>query len=95
VIPALALWVRRARDAEFGFRTMCAGSAYGDHDEFRGELAHAGLPFVMALKPRRGTWAYGPDAHTPVDVARSLAWGLRPVLRHRPVRRAEHRHPGR
>ena len=34
----------------------------------------AGLPFVMALKPRRGTWAYGPDAHTPVDAARELAW---------------------
>jgi hypothetical protein len=28
----------------------------------------------MALKPRRGTWAYGPDAHTPVDAARDLAW---------------------
>jgi hypothetical protein len=33
-----------------------------------------GLPFVMALKPRRGVWAYGPDAHTPVDAARALAW---------------------
>jgi hypothetical protein len=29
----------------------------------------------MALKPRRGTWAYGDDAHTPVDAARELAWG--------------------
>jgi hypothetical protein len=28
----------------------------------------------MALKPRRGTWAYGPHAHTPVDAARALAW---------------------
>ena len=53
---------------------MCADSAYGDQDGFRGELAEAGLPFVMALKPRRGTWAYGPDAHTPVDAARALAW---------------------
>ena len=33
-----------------------------------------GLPFVMALKPHRGTWAYGPDAYTPVDAARALAW---------------------
>ena len=39
---------------------------------FRGYLA--GLPFVMALKPRRGTWAYGPDGHTAVDAARALAW---------------------
>src|SRR6266487_1798692 len=63
----------RARDAGFVFRAVCADSAYGDQDGFRGELAEAGLPFVMALKPRRGTWAYGPDAHTPVDAARALA----------------------
>ena len=53
---------------------MAADSAYGDQDGFRAELAEAGLPFVMALKPRRGTWAYGDDAHTPVDAARELAW---------------------
>src|SRR6266704_3187337 len=64
----------RARDAGFTFRAVCADSAYGDQDGFRGELAQAGLPFVMALKPRRGTWAYGPDAHTPVDAARALTW---------------------
>jgi hypothetical protein len=28
----------------------------------------------MALKPRRGTWARGPDAYAPVDAARALAW---------------------
>ena len=64
----------RAREAGFVFRAVAADSAYGDQDGFRGELAEAGLPFVMALKPRRGTWAYGPDAHTPVDAARALAW---------------------
>jgi hypothetical protein len=64
----------RARDAGFAFRAVAADSAYGDQDGFRGELAQAGLPFVMALKPRHGTWAYGPDAHTPVDAARALAW---------------------
>ena len=63
----------RAQAAGFAFRAV-ADSAYGDRDGFRGELAEAGLPFVMALKPRRGTWAYGPDAHTPVDSARVLAW---------------------
>src|SRR5437588_531599 len=65
----------RAREAGFVFRAVCADSAYGDQDGFRGELAEAGLPFVMALKPRHGTWAYGPDAHTPADAARTLAWG--------------------
>src|SRR6266536_2511461 len=64
----------RAREAGFAFRAVVADSAYGDQDGFRGELAEAGLPFVMALKPRRGTWAYGADAHTPVDAARALAW---------------------
>ena len=64
----------QAREAGFAFRAVAADSAYGDQDGFRGELAQAGLPFVMALKPRRGTWAYGPDARTPVDAARALAW---------------------
>jgi hypothetical protein len=65
----------RARDAGFTFRAVAADSAYGDQDGFRAELSEAGLPFVMALKPRRGTWAYGDDAHTPVDAARELRWG--------------------
>jgi hypothetical protein len=65
----------RARAAGFAFRAVVADSAYGDQDGFRGELAEAGLPFVMALKPRRGTWAYGADAYTPADAARALAWG--------------------
>src|SRR6201987_3902689 len=64
----------RAREAGFTFRAVAADSAYGDQDGFRGELAEAGLPFVMAIKPRHGTWAYGPDAHTPADAARVLAW---------------------
>ena len=28
---------------------------------------------------RRGTWAYGPDAHTSVDAARALAWAGRMI----------------
>jgi hypothetical protein len=64
----------RARAAGFVFRAVAADSAYGDQDGFRSELAEAGLPFVMALKPRHGTWAYGADACTPADAARALAW---------------------
>ena len=60
----------RARAAGFTFRAVVADSAYGDQDGFRGELAEAGLPFVMALRPHRGTWARAADAHTPVDAAR-------------------------
>jgi SRSO17 transposase len=64
----------QARAAGFVFRAAVADSAFGDQDGFRGELAEAGLPFVMAIKPRRGTWAYGADVYTPVDAARALAW---------------------
>jgi hypothetical protein len=78
----------KARTAGVVFRAVCADSAYGDQDGFRGELAEAGLPFVMALKPRHGTWAYGADAYTPADAARALAWdgpddpgGWQPVTR--------------
>ena len=65
----------QARDAGFTFRAVVADSAYGDQDGFRAELAEAGLPFVMALRPRRGIWARAADAHTPVEAARALAWG--------------------
>src|SRR5258705_5406287 len=65
----------RARAAGFTFRAVAADSAYGDQDGFRSELSEAGLPFVMALRPRHGIWARAADAHTPVDAARALAWG--------------------
>jgi hypothetical protein len=64
----------RARAAGVVFRAVAADSAYDDQDGFRGELAEAGLPFVMALKPRYGTWTYGAGAYTPADAARGLAW---------------------
>jgi SRSO17 transposase len=64
-----------AREAGFTFRAVCADCAYGDQDGFRAGLAEAGLPFVMALRPRRGTWARAADAHTPVEAARAPAWG--------------------
>ena len=73
----LQIGTELARCAEAGgfpFRAVAADSAYGDQDGFRGELRAAGLPFVMALKPRHGTWAYSRDAHTPVDATRALAW---------------------
>jgi hypothetical protein len=65
----------RAQAAGFCFRAVVADSAYGDQDGFRAELAEAGLPFVMALRPQRGTWARAADAHTPVEAARALAGG--------------------
>jgi SRSO17 transposase len=61
-----------AREAGFTFRAVAADSAYGDQDGFRAGVAEAGLPFVMALRPRRGTWARAADVHTPVEAAQAL-----------------------
>jgi DDE superfamily endonuclease len=74
----LQLGVALAGDAQaagVAFWAVVADCAYGDQDAFRGELATAGLAFVLALRRRRGVWAYGDQAHTPVDAARALAWG--------------------
>ncbi|MFE5112038.1 IS701 family transposase [Streptomyces sp. NPDC056663] len=65
---------RTANAAGVAFRAVAADCAYGDQDGFRRQLGAAGLPFVMALKPSHGTWAYGKDAYTPVDAARALTW---------------------
>lgn len=78
----------RAWAAGFPFRAAVADGAYGDLDDFRCELRAVGVPFVMAVKRRRGIWAYGDQARTPVDAARDLAWdgpgrpgGWTPVVR--------------
>lgn len=42
----------------------------------RRALREAHLPFVLAVRPIRGTWARETDAHTPVEAARRLAWEL-------------------
>ncbi|MFD8385526.1 transposase [Streptomyces sp. NPDC059679] len=69
-----AVLARRATEAAVDFRAVAADCAYGDQDGFRGELAAAELPFAMALKRRRGVWAYGDEAYTRQDAARDLSW---------------------
>ena len=69
-----AVLARQAAETGTVFRAVVADAAYGDQDGFRGELFAAELPFVMALKRRRGVWAYGNEAHTPMEAARELAW---------------------
>ncbi|WP_345006464.1 IS701 family transposase, partial [Streptosporangium album] len=64
----------RARAAKVPFRALVADCAYGDNAAFTAELWAAGLPFVLALKPNKGSWAPADAAHTPVDAARELAW---------------------
>ena len=65
---------RTAKAAGVAFRAVAADCAYGDQDSLRRQLDAARLPFVMALKPSHGTWAYGKDAYTPADAARAPTW---------------------
>ena len=79
----------RARKAGFAFRAVVRRQRLRRPGRVpRPSWREAGLPFVMALRPRRGTWARAADAHTPVDAARALAWDgpddpgdWRPVVR--------------
>jgi DDE superfamily endonuclease len=64
----------RAREAGFSFRAVVADSWYGDQDGFRDELAGAGLPFVLAIRPGHGAGSKTPAAFAPAGAARALAW---------------------
>ncbi|MEU6673545.1 transposase [Streptomyces sp. NPDC046925] len=63
---------QQASAAGFPFRAAVADGAYGDVDDFRCELHAADVPFVMAIRRRRGIWAYAHETHTPVDASRRL-----------------------
>jgi hypothetical protein len=53
---------------------VVADCAYGDNPGFTQALTTAKIPFVLALKPRKGTWAPAEQAHTPVEAAGELGW---------------------
>jgi hypothetical protein len=73
--PQLAVeLVRAARAAGIAFRAVVADCAYGDNPGFTQALGAAGVPFVLALKPRKGAWAPAEAAHTPVEAAGELGW---------------------
>ena len=73
--PQLAVeLVDAARAAGIGFRAVVADCAYGDNPGFTHALGTAKVPFVLALKPRRGTWAPADAAHTPTEAAAELGW---------------------
>lgn len=73
--PQLAVrLVDRALEAGISFRAVVADSVYGQNATFEGELWAAGLPYVMSIRPSRGTWAPAEDAHTPRDAAERLEW---------------------
>jgi hypothetical protein len=53
---------------------VVADCFYGDNPGFTEALGAANIPFVLALKPRKGTWAPAEAAHTPVEAAGELGW---------------------
>jgi hypothetical protein len=67
--------VAAAQKAKIPFRAVVADCFYGDNDGFVAALGRAGVAFVLALKPRKGTWAPEEEPHTPVEAARELGWG--------------------
>jgi SRSO17 transposase len=66
--------VGAAKQAGIGFRAVVADCFYGDNAGFTEALLAAKVPFVLALKPRKGTWAPAEAAHTPVEAAGDLGW---------------------
>src|SRR5437762_9591607 len=74
--PQLAVaLVDAALDAGVPFRAVVADCFYGDNLEFEETLGRAGLPYVLAVKPSKGTWAPIEAVHTPEEAARALPWG--------------------
>ena len=70
-----AALVAAAQRAKIPFRAVVADCFYGDNTGFVEALGRAGVRFVLALKPRKGTWAPAEAAHTPMEAARELGWG--------------------
>jgi hypothetical protein len=73
--PQLAVeLVEAAHQAGIRFRAVVADCFYGDNPGFTDALVTAKVPFVLALKPRKGTWAPVDAAHTPTEAAGELDW---------------------
>jgi SRSO17 transposase len=73
--PQLAVeLVQAARTAKIPFRAVVADCFYGDNPGFTNALVAAKVSFVLALKPRKGSWAPADQAHTPVEAAGELGW---------------------
>ena len=69
-----AALIAHAQSAAVPFRAVVADCFYGDHLGFVEALETARLPYVLALKPNKGTWAPAEAAHTPQEAAQDLRW---------------------
>ena len=57
------------------FRAVVADCAHGESTALEEALWTAEVPFVLALRPSKGTWAPAEQPHTPEEAARVLRWG--------------------
>src|SRR4051812_13496707 len=57
------------------FRALVADCFYGDHAGFVEALDGADRPYVLALKPQKGSWAPAEAVPSPVEAAQALRWG--------------------
>jgi SRSO17 transposase len=76
--PELA-WelIEEARAAGVPFRAVVADCVYGEHPKLEGRLRAARIRYVLALRPRHGTWQYvedpvHPPAFNPAEAAARL-----------------------
>jgi SRSO17 transposase len=76
--PELA-WelIEEARAAGIPFRVVVADCVYGENPKLEGRLFGAGIGYIMALRPHRGTWQFvedpaNPPAFTPAEAAARL-----------------------
>ncbi|HET6346638.1 MAG TPA: IS701 family transposase, partial [Myxococcota bacterium] len=69
-----AALITQAQSAGVPFRAIVADCFYGDHLGFVAALETARLPYVLAVKPSKGTWAPAEAVHTPQEAAQELHW---------------------
>ncbi|MCX5336362.1 transposase [Streptomyces sp. NBC_00140] len=63
----------RGKEAGFACRAVEADCAYATSDDWYLALREAGLPYVVALRPNRCTWARADEPRTPIEAAHALA----------------------
>jgi SRSO17 transposase len=73
--PRLAVQlVEAALRAGVCFRAVVADCGYGEGTALEEALWTADIPYVLALRPSKGSWAPMGHPHTPEDAARALPW---------------------
>lgn len=66
--------VRTARAAGLPFRAVVAECIYGESPAFVDALWQDTVPYVLSLRPSRGSWGPAEAAHTPQEAAQEVAW---------------------